>query len=166
MISVWSCFLNPWAQQFTVLKLKGKGTPDLVIHHWKRRILHTKACKEKQNTSSACNWACMAPCWFQMCRCKWLWITASGLAENFTYHSFAFAYKSIVLSWKSQYKHCKHIQVINPASSSPIPSTGWVLLHLLQDLASNCLGFEIHNGFQCNLGWIEIGPLCFAWMSV
>lgn len=82
MISVWSCFLNPWAQQFTVLKLKGKGTPDLVIHHWKRRILHTKACKEKQNTISACNWACMAPCWFQMCRCKWLWITASGLAEN------------------------------------------------------------------------------------
>lgn len=82
MISVWSCFLNPWAQQFTVLKLKGKGTPDLVIHHWKRRILHTKACKEKQNTISACNWACMAPCWSQMCRCKWLWITASGLAEN------------------------------------------------------------------------------------
>ena len=48
----------------------------------KKENLAHKSLQSEAEHNLVCNWACMAPCWFQMCRCKWLWITASGLAEN------------------------------------------------------------------------------------
>lgn len=64
-----------------------------------------------------------------------------------TYHSFAFVYKSIVLSWKLQYKQCKHAEVVTPAPPSPTPSRAWVSLSLnsamwLYNLGSNDLDWE------------------------
>ena len=152
-----------WAA-LTAWKLGGKGTHDLILHHWKRRTWQTKACNPKMNTSLLTTEPAWTPADFKWAlhRCKCLPVTGSGLAgDSLTIH-LPLCTSQLSCPENRNTNSVSMLRSLIVCLPPPTPSTGWVSLSLqsaaqLQDLASNGLGCERYNELQYSLGWIEVG---------